>query len=211
MTELGILRSLIHKLIKLHLDREAFWKQHLKESRALLHVDELTGLFNYRYLKANLRKEINRSLRTKSPFAVLFVDIDDFKKINDTFGHLAGSSILKQLGTLLLSTVREHDSVIRYGGDEFVILLTDIDKNDSALVAQRIRSTVASFPFSTHGKQVHLSVSIGLASFPEHSAYANDLLSLADQAMYEGKRSGKNKVWIYAPKLVENRVRGARD
>ncbi|MBI2603383.1 MAG: GGDEF domain-containing protein [Deltaproteobacteria bacterium] len=196
MNELTLLRQLLRTLIRIIVDREAYWAKTLEDSQALLHVDELTGLYNYRYLQASLRKEIKRCLRNDSKFALLFIDIDDFKRINDHFGHLVGSSLLKQLGALLLATVRENDSVIRYGGDEFVILLTDTNQDSASLVAQRLRDTVDQFPFPANGKQLRISISIGIAIYPYHGLHANELLSQADQAMYQSKRNGKNKVFM---------------
>ncbi len=127
----------------------------------------MTGLGNARYLEVSLEQELRRVERFGERFSLLFIDVDNFKSINDQFGHLNGSRILAQLGYLLGETAREVDRVCRYGGDEFVIILVQADVKKAELVAERLKEKVAKFPFSlSHGEKVHLTISIGLTTCP---------------------------------------------
>jgi diguanylate cyclase (GGDEF)-like protein len=164
-------------------------------ARNLLNVDELTGLFNYRYLELALDREVKRAERYCTNFSVIFLDIDQFKAINDTNGHLVGSKVLKEVGKLLKNSVREIDTVIRYGGDEYTVILTETGLETAAGVAERIRRSIERHRFlADEGKSLRLTASLGYACFPEDAKSKAELIGLADQAMYRGKATGKNVV-----------------
>jgi two-component system cell cycle response regulator len=165
-------------------------------ARNLLYIDELTGLFNYRYLDLALDRELKRAERYGSSVALLFIDLDLFKGVNDTHGHLIGSRVLGEVGALLRKSVRDVDLVIRYGGDEYTIILVETDAESAALVAERIRSTVEGHGFmADEGYQIHLTACIGYACFPDDTKSKLELLEVADKAMYRGKFSGRNRVF----------------
>jgi diguanylate cyclase (GGDEF)-like protein len=166
-------------------------------ARDLLYVDELTGLFNYRYLDVALEREIKRAERYGSTLALIFLDIDLFKSVNDTHGHLVGSKVLRDMGTLLKKSVREVDTVIRYGGDEYTVILVETGAAGAAIVAERIRRSIEQHLF-VNG--VRLTASLGYACYPKDTKSKIELLELADQAMYRGKVSGKNVVYSLAEK-----------
>lgn len=182
----------------------SFWFDQLKQTQSLLYRDDLTGLFNYRYLEVAIDSEIRRCQRFKASFCLLFVDLDNFKPINDSYGHLSGSSVIKQVAEVIKGELREVDSVFRYGGDEFVVLLIETDMKKGEKVAERIRLRIENARFKVEGSQeVHLTASLGVAGFPEHSMNKYQLLKLADDSMYYGKKNGKNRVTLFSPK-VEN-------
>jgi len=169
-------------------------------ARNLLYIDELTGLFNYRYLDLALERELKRAERYGSSIALLFVDLDLFKGVNDTHGHLVGSRVLGEVGSLLKRSVRDVDLVIRYGGDEYTIILVETDAESAARVAERIRSTIESHSFlQSDGYQIHLTVCVGYACFPDDTRSKLELLEVADKAMYRGKFSGRNRVFRALP------------
>lgn len=165
-------------------------------AKDLLYIDELTGLYNYRYLDVVLDRELKRSERYGSPLSVLFLDIDHFKMVNDMFGHLIGSRVLREVGALLRKSVRDVDAVIRYGGDEYTVVLVETGVEGAAVVAERIRHSVEAHTFArADGLAIKLTVSLGYACTPNDAATKAQLLELADQAMYRGKAGGKNMVF----------------
>ncbi len=159
-------------------------------------TDPLTGILNRRYLDNRLTEEISRFKRYKHPFSFLMLDIDGFKKYNDTFGHLTGDKVLKNLASTISSSLRNIDIVARFGGDEFVIILPRTLKGDAINIANRLRESVAKSKITSQGKppQNNLTVSIGLTSFPEDASSTNELLEKADQALFRAKKSGRNKL-----------------
>jgi diguanylate cyclase (GGDEF)-like protein len=159
----------------------------------MLFIDDLSGLFNHRYLEVALDRELKRAERYSAHLAVLFMDLDSFKKVNDTHGHLVGSRVLREMGELLKKSTREVDVVIRYGGDEYTIILVETGSETAGIVAERIRSQVAAHPFlASDGYDIRLTCSIGYACCPEDTGSKQELLDMADQAMYIGKAGGKN-------------------
>jgi len=166
---------------------------HRAKERAF--VDDVTELYNVRYLLLATEHEIRRAERYDGALSVLFLDLDRFKRVNDEHGHLVGSRALRQLGQVLAGCVRQVDTLARYGGDEFTILLVDTALDDALAVAERIRATVAATPFeAARGQSVDLSISIGVASYPVHGRSREELLDLADKAMYRAKSAGRNRV-----------------
>jgi diguanylate cyclase (GGDEF)-like protein len=166
------------------------------EAKSLSYVDDLTSLFNQRYLPQVLEQEIDRSHRKGQKFSLLFLDVDCFKRINDSHGHVVGSQLLVEVSRIIRNTIRSYDPLFRYGGDEFLGLLVDTDKATGEKVAERIRRAIESHEFEIEGKNLKLTVSIGLSVFPEHAKTAKELIQLADQAMYYGKNKSRNIVYI---------------
>jgi diguanylate cyclase (GGDEF)-like protein len=167
----------------------------IAEAERLSQTDDLTKLHNARYLRQFLLNEIRRARRYGSSVAALFLDLDDFKRINDVHGHLVGSHVLMEMAAVILSSVRDTDAVARYGGDEFVIVLPDTDTELAGTVAERIREKIESFEF-TGGRRLRLSLtaSFGVAAFPIHASSPQQLVACADTAMYEAKAAQKNCV-----------------
>nr|MBP7297209.1 GGDEF domain-containing protein [Acidobacteriota bacterium] len=160
-------------------------------------TDDLTSLYNFRYLRQFLGFEIQRSLRYEKNLSILFIDIDNFKNVNDTYGHLVGSATLCEVGQIFGKQVRDSDVIVRYGGDEFVIILPETPLEGAQVIAERLRQRVEHFLFSGgRDLKLRLTVSIGIASFPEHSMTAEGLLQKADAAMYAAKEESKNKIMI---------------
>lgn len=167
----------------------------IAEAERLSQTDDLTKLHNARYLRQFLLNEIRRARRYGSSVAALFLDLDDFKRINDEFGHLVGSHVLMEMAAVILSSIRDTDAVARYGGDEFVIVLPDTGTELAGAVAERIRQKICRYHF-TGGRRLHLSMtaSFGVAAFPLHASSPQQLIACADTAMYEAKAASKNCV-----------------
>ncbi|HEY6097096.1 MAG TPA: GGDEF domain-containing protein [Candidatus Deferrimicrobium sp.] len=167
------------------------------QAQSLIYIDDLTKLYNGRYLNVVLDREMKRSERYRNFFCVLFMDIDFFKRVNDAHGHLVGSRVLVEVGTVLRACVRDSDTVVRYGGDEFVVLLVESKAEEALLVAERMRKMIEAKVFGQDlGLNIRLTISIGIAAFPEHATTKQHLLNLADQAMYRGKDSARNVVYL---------------
>ena len=165
----------------------------IADAERLSLTDELTRLHNARYLRQFLVNEIKRARRYRTKVAALFLDLDDFKNVNDLHGHLAGSHCLMEVAGLLLPSLRDTDCVVRYGGDEFVVILPEAGPDDATVVAERIRAKVEGHKF-TGGRRLNISltVSIGAAVFPDNALSPHQLISSADQAMYAAKAGNKN-------------------
>jgi len=168
--------------------------------RTLSNLDDLTGIHNYRFFKDMLVHELERHTRYNRPISLLMADIDDFKQTNDTYGHLAGDQVLREIAHLIKRSVRSCDIVARYGGEEFVVILPETSEEEALKVGQRIVSTIGRHRFILAKDQVvdDISITVGLACFPRDAAEAKQLIENADQALYEGKNTGKNKVCIYS-------------
>jgi diguanylate cyclase (GGDEF)-like protein len=174
-----------------------------QRTKELSSRDELTGLFNRRYFFENLETEVQRARRYRRAFTILMLDLDQFKHYNDTHGHLFGDQVLKQVGEILLGNTRRADGVARFGGEEFVIMLPEIDEHGGALVAEKIRAKIAQYPF--HGRERQpggqLTVTIGLAAYPVDSDNGLELVDVADRALYVGKRQGGNCVVLASDQM----------
>ncbi len=158
-------------------------------------TDDLTGLYNIRFLNQSLDIEIERSRRFGSMFTLIFMDIDDLKKVNDRFGHLTGSKVLIETASVLQENLRKVDIIIRYGGDEFVIIMPHATKESGFLVADRLRKTIEERVFLKNDHHpVRITASFGIASFPVNAKDKEELLMIADKALYHGKFSTKNVV-----------------
>ena len=169
-----------------------------KELRELATRDGLTNLFNQRAFYAILKDDIDRSRRFHRPVSLLLLDIDHFKAVNDTYGHLAGDAILRGLSQRLISRLRTTDRVCRYGGEEITVILPETDVIIAAKVAENLRQLVENEPFYIGDDQsINITVSIGVAASPYHAKEAKQLVSNTDMALYEAKNSGRNRVCIY--------------
>ncbi len=169
----------------------------LDRTQAMLYKDDLTGLYNYRYLEIALDAELRRADRFQTQFCLLFLDLDGFKPINDQHGHVAGSAVLKQVADVLQDAVREVDVAIRYGGDEFVVVLLGASCAKAVLAAERVRRRIEQKEFVLDGgATARVTASIGVAAFPDHGRDRETLLKMADETMYDSKRAGKNRVTV---------------
>ena len=169
-----------------------------QETRRLSITDSLTGLHNTRYFYRALDLEIARTNRYGTPFSLMLFDIDNFKQLNDNYGHQAGDEVLHELAAILKSVSRETDTVVRYGGEEFIIILPNTPEEETVHLANRIRSAVQEnvFPLNDSGK-VKITLSGGIASYPKNARDAKKLLNAADMALYAAKAAGKNVVLCY--------------
>lgn len=158
-------------------------------------TDGLTGIFNHRYFQMRLENEVKRAARYKLPFALLMIDLDHFKNINDRYGHATGDQVLAEVASLLKRSVRETDITARYGGEEFTIILTQTALADAVLTADRLRKTIAEYTYETaEGVPLQVTVSIGVAAFPDHGSSREGLLQASDRALYAAKNAGRNRV-----------------
>lgn len=157
--------------------------------------DDLTHLSNARHLHEILDNEINRSTRYHKPFSMIFMDIDNFKKVNDTYGHVHGSQLLCETAQVIQKHIRIVDHAARYGGDEFVIILPETNKVEAFQIAERIRAAVQENKFLERDKiSVRFTASLGVATYPGDAQTKDDLIKMADNAMYNAKKDTKNKV-----------------
>jgi diguanylate cyclase (GGDEF)-like protein len=161
--------------------------------------DTLTGLYNRRYFEEKLGVDAQKSFYGGTPLSLVMVDLDHFKKVNDTFGHTEGDQVLCKISSLLKNSVRKKDTVARYGGEEFILILPEAGLEESFVIAERIRGLVERTLFEVGKAQVNLTVSMGISHFPSHRAKSKEeLIRMADQALYDAKRGGRNKVCIFA-------------
>ena len=170
----------------------------LRESLKLQSIrDPLTGLYNRRYMEEFLEQEVQKAKRNQRSLGVIMMDLDHFKKVNDTFGHRAGDTVLKALGNFLKSHTRAGDVVCRYGGEEFTIILPEATLEDTLERAERLRSEISNIQFE-HGGQVlgTATLSIGVAGYPRHGGTPEALLQSADEALYCAKTEGRNRVAV---------------
>lgn len=187
-------------------------REYQKQIRRLLSHDELTGLLSSRSFFSELRREIARSSVENRPFCVLMIDIDHFKKVNDTYGHLTGSKTLEEIGTCISSVLRSGDVAARFGGEEFAAFLLDANLAQGMIAAERIRKTIEETKFSIirHGRKSNdfhkVTVSIGVSCFPTDSTDPIELVEMADSALYRAKREGRNRVCSYR-ELTEEELR----
>jgi len=185
------------------IDRE----YHLQIRRLLSH-DDLTGLLSSRSFFSELRRETKRAKEEKKVFCVLMMDVDFFKTVNDTYGHLTGSKNLEEIAFCIAETLRNGDTAARFGGEEFAAFLLDAELAQGLIAADRIRTEVENYEFSIvkRGKpaQTHrITISIGVAAFPNDSRDPIELVEMADAALYRAKRAGRNKVCAYQDLTAE--------
>ena len=160
-------------------------------------TDPLTGLHNTRYLRELLPGELLRAKRKGSPLAVIMIDVDHFKRVNDSLGHDAGDGVLKELGALFKQSIRGSDIACRYGGEEFAIILADATSESARRKAEDIRAAVKRLKLSHGGKPIgDVTVSLGVALFPYHADQTTTLLRRADEALYQAKGAGRDRVVV---------------
>ena len=169
-----------------------------EELKTASRVDGLTGLFNRRYWQERFDEMYKLCVRREKPSTALMLDIDHFKRINDTYGHQAGDKVIKMLAALIKRCVRETDLAGRYGGEEFAIVLNDSSVEDAKIVAERIRQLAQRLVIEHDGESITFTVSLGLAQFSPNFKGAMAWLEGADQALYEAKENGRNQYRIYA-------------
>lgn len=160
-------------------------------------TDDLTKLYNTRYCNHILDEFIRERLATRAKISLIFFDVDFFKLVDDNYGHLVGSETLRLIGERAKAVIRDKDIAVRYGGDEYIIVLPDTDKPTAAIIAERIRKAIEEKPFPAQdGKSFNVTVTLGVATFPEDALSRDDLIGRADKAMYEGKMTGRNRVVV---------------
>lgn len=161
-------------------------------------TDNLTGLYNRRFFTESLTLELERSRRYDQHFALCLIDLDDFKDMNDSYGHLFGDKILTIFSHLLKQNLRQSDSAYRYGGEEFAIIFPGSSLEGASLVAERIRTKLAEYPFSFEGnsKNIQMTASFGISLTSEHDRNIEEIIRRSDQALYAAKNSGKNKIEV---------------
>jgi diguanylate cyclase (GGDEF)-like protein len=170
-----------------------------EQLRQLAITDGLTELFNHRYFKEHLEQELYRANRHHSEVSLIMIDIDHFKRYNDSYGHPAGDALLRTVGKLLKENIRKIDLAARYGGEEFCLVLADTNKAAAGLVAEKMRRLVEGYSFDSmqrHTGNGRITISLGVATFPVDAGTSNELVKLADQRLYNAKQLGRNQVVI---------------
>lgn len=189
------------KIIIFHASEWRKMIEEVKEKRIFQEMallDGLTQVYNRRYFDELLRREAGRAARYKHKFSLLLIDVDDFKKYNDKYGHQAGDEALRVVANCLVHETRATDFVARYGGEEFAVITPHTDKKYVSFMAARIARYVANKPIVVNDSvTASLSISIGVATFGEDTSKQEELVNLADQALYEAKKYGKNRVCIF--------------
>jgi two-component system, cell cycle response regulator len=188
-------------------------REYQRQIHRLLAHDELTGLLTSKSFFSELRREAARAELESRPFCVLMMDLDHFKEVNDTYGHLAGSQTLEETGMVITRALRAGDVAARFGGEEFAAFLLDADIAQGIVAAERVRSAVAehAFPATRHGaneaeqKTHHITISIGVAAFPDDGRDPIELMEMADSALYRAKALGRNLVCTYRQVSTENK------
>lgn len=191
-TTLNVIESILY-LIYINLENNKL--------RLIATTDKLTGTFTRKYYEQVFKELIDNTKATDNGFALLILDLDKFKVINDTYGHRKGDNVLSQLGKTIKSNVRSTDIVARYGGEEFVVLLKDAGENEALMIAEKIRISVEKLRIK--GLKTNITVSTGVSIFPNHSKFKEDLVEKADQALYYAKETGRNKVCLWNYKMED--------
>ncbi len=196
--EESLLRVLTNTMEKARLKREI---KNAQEKLAMMSIrDELTGLYNRRYFNEVVEKEVSRAARYETDLVLCMIDLDYFKKINDTYGHLAGDMTLSEIAGMLKKCVRESDLCCRYGGEEFTVIMTNTDIKGAEKVSERFRKMVANRLFQYNSLKFHCTVSVGITAYqPELKQSSTELMEAADNALYQAKAQGRNKVVTIDP------------
>jgi diguanylate cyclase (GGDEF)-like protein len=184
--------------VALALGRERVWREAQAYAQAAV-IDPVSGLFNRRYFQARLEEELHRAIRQATSVALLMVDLDGFKSINDRFGHIAGDMVIRDISEILRRSVRIFDVCTRFGGEEFAVMMPGGTPESAGTIAERIRQRVEAYRRSESDlAALHVTASIGVAVSPP-GVTARDLIERADRALYHAKRAGKNRVSATAP------------
>lgn len=160
-------------------------------------TDRMTKLFSHTFFEKNLEEETLRARRYGTTFSLIMLDIDHFKKFNDTYGHLQGDRIIKEIARILRNSVRSIDFIARYGGEEFSVILPEVNSQGALVVAERIRQGIDKYPFPAEEGPLHVTISVGVAEFkPERMRGISDFIAEADKALYQSKELGRNRVTV---------------
>jgi diguanylate cyclase (GGDEF)-like protein len=166
--------------------------RYVEQVKQLAYLDGLTGIFNRRYFELRITEEIERAHRFRAGMAVVMVDIDQFKNLNDEFGHLLGDEVLRQVSSIFHQQLRKIDVVCRFGGEEFAILLSQTNSQHAQSVADKLRRLVETWQFP--GVPRPVTISAGISTYPEHGATRDELVKAADAGLYAAKQGGRNRV-----------------
>ena len=194
-------------------------REYQRQIHRLISHDDLTGLLSSRSFFSELRREAARAKAEERPFCVLMMDVDHFKNVNDTYGHLTGSKTLEEIGGSIIEIMRSGDAAARFGGEEFAAFLLDADVSQAMVAAERIRSVIEAQEFTVvrTGQPVekhHVTISIGISAFPHDSLDPIELVEMADSALYRAKREGRNRVCAYhdlSPEELNRRLPSRRE
>jgi len=182
-----------------------------EEAVRLSLTDGMTGLWNRRNFDLRLESELSRAVRFTEPFAVVFVELDQMKAVNDRHGHQAGDTVLIELARRLTENVREVDLVARWGGDEFTLLLPKTGLSGATLLAEKIRAAVGTVAFTLDTGSLNITISVGVSAYPEHGSSGKELVAAADAAMYRAKAAGRNRVEHAVDSPIDRRERHETD
>ncbi len=171
-------------------------------------TDGLTQLINHKHFQVLLEKEIERAKRYKRPVSLLIMDIDHFKNFNDTYGHPVGDLVLREIAQCIREKLRVNDSAARYGGEEFAVIIPENDERGALMTAERIRQTIEQKIIKSGNDQLHVTISIGCASFPTHAATQRELIDRADKALYYSKRTGRNRASVFVKEMAAEKTDG---
>jgi diguanylate cyclase (GGDEF)-like protein len=206
--------SPLFRIIMNSLERSRLRKQIRKAREKIIEIsiqDDLTGLYNRRYFTQVLEKEIGRASRYASPLSLFMMDVDKFKSVNDTCGHQGGDMVLRELGKMLRQSVRLSDTICRYGGEEFALLLPNTEPCEAKALGERLRSMVENHAFEWQGRSFRITLSLGLSALGRETLPSSaGLLDLADKALYEAKGQGKNRLVCYDEGLLNSDDKIAR-
>lgn len=164
------------------------------QTRYMSVTDPLTGLYNRRHFEENLEREFLRASRYKSNLSFAIIDVDYFKKVNDTYGHSTGDYVLKEIAYLILKTFRKTDMVFRYGGEEFAVIITETPLEKAVIPLERLRKLVEEYPFNYDGKDINVTISIGASDVSKSTESVHKLFDDADKALYKAKENGRNQI-----------------
>jgi len=159
--------------------------------------DNLTGLYNRRYFSNAIKQQIALAKRNQTDLSILFLDADDFKDVNDTYGHSVGDDVLRKISSVITDAIRQSDIAARYGGEEFIIILPFTNSIEALILAERIRTNIEKSKLEVNEKLVAVTISGGIASFPVNAQNVDDLINLADSALYRAKGAGKNNISLF--------------
>ena len=202
-----LFRSIAYSIYRINMDRERkekvrlekMVKERTKEIELLSQIDKLTGLFNRRHLETVMASEFRRAMRFCHDLSLIIVDLDLFKIVNDTHGHLAGDEVLRVTGKTLLNQLRDTDFAGRYGGEEFVVLLPESSSKEAILVAEKIRKALESLTIEYEGIPIPITASLGVSTSTDEIADVTEVLKQSDEALYQSKENGRNQVTLYKP------------
>ena len=198
--DLEYLNIIVEKsLYKRALEKRAAEREYFEQ---ISRVDGLTGLYNYKFFHELLNAEIARADRYKYSFSLIMIDIDDFKKVNDNYGHQSGDTILKEIASIFKSYVRKTDPTVRYGGEEFAIILSQTAKQHGRVFADRIVKGVAASKLKGFSHNETITVSVGLAGYPDDANTEESLIRKTDEALYQAKKMGKNTLCVYGDEKI---------